>query len=725
MALPMPPPRHGPSRRPLRLLSAAVVAAAAAATVAATVPPRSTSAAAAGYPVPRNVSLGSFHRLPALACDKTAPGTVGGHGRAYTLPSASAGGGRTTIPVDAAVCWSPVEDDAARASATVVPGVVAGGNGSGSGGGDPVVAVTPTAYRSTWTAVERLRNGAPAGRTVRNVDYVALTGGPVVGGGGGDGQLLREGEALRLLTLHRNSISGGVHRKAGTFDVAAVSRITLGLCRQADCVDATAVNVLGARRTDFYSPTSLPLLLYTPDGDGGQAEAVRIDDSDLLSLGRAVVDDPGWLPPAAAPSWRLTAGFTLKAWASYAAAGRSTRKVDALGPPWTFADTAYMGNTSATEVARSGKWLQAVAYVLCAAPVSSFVVDGWRGLCGDDATDAYPAPVNRGGPRLRLAEWTFDPDAGSPRGRPAEQAPLLAPLPPCGDLPPPRGRGVRRPGWLAGRADREVAAAAAAEVALANAISTCAYPVGGGAAGGEEAAAGAPPPLPWEPLQRIKWSPKSKYAPLRATLRLLAERYDRGVWGVPPPPEPASDADITLAIIVVLPEAMALVALLLTTPRWRRKEWTVFLLLWAAGAVSTAGILTLAVEEAGGAAWRAAAVRTELAVRLHSTEQLDAFRPLDRMPLFKTETLLMAARLGYRRRLLVALAAVVTAAYALLSVAVAGVAARRTARAARADRRRHGGGRAAAASAATVPVDGHPMADWVGEGAPAGKGWGW
>lgn len=170
---------------------------------------------------------------------------------------------------------------------------------------------------------------------------------------------------------------------------------------------------------------------------------------------------------------------------------------------------------------------------------------------------------------------------------------------------------------------------------------------------------------------------------------------------------------------------MALVALLLTSPRWRRKEWAVFLLLWAAGAVSTAGILTLAVEEAGGAAWRAAAVRTELAVRLHSTEQLDAFRPLDRMPLFKTETLLMAARLGYRRRLLVALAAVVTAAYALLSVAVAGVAARRTARAARADRRRHGGGRAAAASAATVPVDGHPMADWVGEGAPAGKGWGW
>ncbi|KAK1863809.1 hypothetical protein I4F81_006363 [Pyropia yezoensis] len=222
---------------------------------------------------------------------------------------------------------------------------------------------------------------------------------------------------------------------------------------------------------------------------------------------------------------------------------------------------------------------------------------------------------------------------------------------------------VARPAWLAGRAAREVNPASAAEVALARSISTCAYNVTP-----EDHDA-----FPFKPFTRMKWSAEHTYAPLLAATRELSEGYDRQVWGVEPPAEAASDADIVLSIIVVLPEAIALVALLLSSRgrMWAAADWAAFALIWVAGAVSVGGIITLALEERAGHVWRAAAVRTELTARLHTANGNNHYRHFDRTPLFQVETLLLVARLGYRHRLLRDLAVAMGTLYLLLSAAVA------------------------------------------------------
>lgn len=628
------------------------------------------AAASIPFPAPANQSLGGLYLLPALGCDTSAPGRVGAT-RGFLLQGEGTGA-PSAIPIDSGACWSPVRDAAARRSAEVM----------GAGPAGPLLSLTPRAYWVTSEAVLRARNGVPAGRVVRDVEYEALLAGPVSGGGGGDEQLLREAAALRLLTLQRNSMSGAVHRMLGSFDVAAVSRVTLGLCKNVECKDPSAVNVVGSRRLEYYNSEAIPLLLYTPkNGTGGAMPPllVRMDVEDLLSLGRAVMSDRSWLSAAKAPSWRLRAGLTLYADSVYRTAGKKQAHVEPLGGvPWSRLDTVDLGNTSAAATARSEKWLQAVSYVLCASPLSSFVVTsgGKSRLCGPAADDKPPKPLEGGQSvrQMHSAEWSFDPDQKAHNKRPPEE-PLMPgeELQACQASPErtgnPATQRVPRPAWLAGRADREVNPASAVEVDLARSISTCAYNVSMLSARQER---------PFQTLDRIKWDANSKYTPLLEATRELSESYDRKVWGVEPPPEASSDADIVLSVIVVLPEAIALLALLITTRKWGKRDWAVFLLIWVAGAVSIGGIISLAVEESVGHNWRAASVRTELSVRLHSTENTDNFRHFDKMPLFKIETLLLVASLGYRHRLLRNLAVGLATIYMLLSVVVAVVAFQRT-----------------------------------------------
>lgn len=220
-------------------------------------------------------------------------------------------------------------------------------------------------------------------------------------------------------------------------------------------------------------------------------------------------------------------------------------------------------------------------------------------------------------------------------------------------------------------------------MALGRAISACAHagrppPDGGGggvppANGGGGGGRGRGGHTPNVHLTHLK------YAPVVAEAGRLSQQYDRARWGVEPPAEPATNADITLAIIVVLPEAVALVSLVLTNnPWWSKRDWLAFLLIWAAGGISTAGLITLAVDEADGRRWRAAAERVELSVRLLKGRKSDFSRDLAGMSLYKVETLFLAARLGYRDRLLRGLAIGVTCTYMALSVGVGGLAARQT-----------------------------------------------
>ncbi|KAK1868813.1 hypothetical protein I4F81_011296 [Pyropia yezoensis] len=516
----------------------------------------------------------------------------------------------------------------------------------------------------------------------------------------------------------------------GAYDVAAVARVTLGFCRTRSCADASAANVLGARPHEYYNDTHVGLLTYAGPAGGADVDAstrrhVSVDDEDLLALGRATLADPAWLTAgggANVSSWRLRATLSLRAGSSYDVDGPEAVAAP-LGDEEANAYGVDLGDPTAATVATTSSWLQSVAYVLCAPPRSSFVVAAAdAGLCGPASPRVYPpshAP-DASVPGQHVAHWTFDPDAqaGLP-GRPGRPVPPdTEPLRPChfsalrdgyADAPRPL-----TPAWLAGRGQREINPAAAGEVALGHAISACAHEVDApdeSGDGGPGARLGDGPP-PFVRLGHAADIAPSLYAPVNDELVRLSQQYDQSRWGEHPPAEPATNAAITLAIIVVIPEAMALVALLLTNPRWGRRDWLAFLLIWIAGGVSISGLIALAVDEAAGRRWRGAAERVDVVVPLLAGTPGIPNRRLDRAPLYKVETLLLAARLGYRDRFLRVLAAAVSAAYMVLSVAVAALAVcqtpgRRQRRRERRERRRQlaraGGGGGGGGGIPTAP----------------------
>lgn len=652
------------------------------------------------FPAPANDSLGRFHLLRGLQCDTAAPGRVDGV-RGFLLVGA-AGETPTPVAVGDGTCWSPVTDPVALSSARPI--------WTTAEAGTTTVGVIPSASAATVEAVGELVSAAPVGSFAHHETYRHLP----MGAGGGDGrevgrsQLLREASLLRLLTLQRNSISGAVHRFVGAYDAVAVSRITAGYCRTSGCTDASAVDVLGGRASDTSNGSAVELLAYTPpggwEGDNATRRHVSIDDEDLLALGRATLANPSWLATAAAgadvPSWRLRASFSLTGWSRRDAADSSSQMAIPLGDPWD--DREYpvdLGNPSRATIVGTEKWLQAFSHVLCAAPRFSFVVyTGGISLCGTQLRDTSPTLTDTAASvqRMYSLSWVFDAATdGGGRGGRSDGSPPANPrhpryepvLPQCNfsatrDVVDP-AVSVTRPAWLVGRGGREINPAADAEVSLGRSISACVHDEetfrlkggGGGGAPPQEGVGGAPTIGRRTPGIHLV---DLKYAPVMTEAGRLSQQYDRARWGVEPPVDPATNADITLAIIVVLPEAIALVALVLTNPRWGKRDWLAFLLIWAAGGVSTAGIITLAIDEANGQQWRAAAERVELSVRLHKGTKSDFSRDLSQMPLYKVETLFLAARLGYRDRFLQGLAIGVGCTYMALSVVVGVLAARQT-----------------------------------------------
>ena len=505
-------------------------------------------------------------------------------------------------------------------------------------------------------AVAALRNTDPTGKFVRHVSYEPLL--TARHHDGGRQRLVHEDTITRLLTLQRNSISGAVHRRVGAYDVLAVSRVTVGYCRLKNCTDASAVNVLGSRYRDYYNKTHLPLLTHTDDS--GVQKTISIVDEDLLSLGRAAVADPSWFG-GDNDSWALRAGFNLYASTRLDETGRMQRVVDPLGPRWCRHCVVDMAHPSSATKAYTAKWLQAVAYVFCRPPLSSFVAgDGYQ-LCGQPEGRADPhVAATAGGTAVQAhdAEWTFDPDqrAGRP-DRPAQ--PGATPLPPCAFPDDSAAGGIDwprdRPAWLLGRGSREVNPASADEVALAQSIAACAHPLGA---------------KRFVELRRIKWSPAARYGPAIGVAESLSHRFDGAVWGVEPPDDPTSATNLILALSVVVPAALALVTVLMTGRSWSKRDVAALVLVFVAGLVSSAGLVGLAVVEARAQAWRGASLRNELAVRIHENGNTPVMRHLTHMPLYRVETLYLAARTGYRLNLIVSLASVVLSAYVVLFAAV-------------------------------------------------------
>lgn len=655
----------------------AVVVVVAPAAVMATPAPAATAAGVPlAFPTPTNASLGAFHLLTALQCKTTSQ-------------VAKDDGG-------SAVCVSPITDATARETWEPV-------NGAASSAGTGVTTTEDRAEgevigrRSDWLhwgeQLARLRNFDVAGRIVHGIKLNPML--PEGGGDDGDtasnSQLLQEQAVLRMLTLQRNSMSGSIVRLAGLYDVLAISRVTVGVCQTLECGDLSAINVVGSRKGDYYNDTHLPLLTYTDAS--GVATPISMADEDLLSLGRAAVVDPAWLDPAsstnepaaAADSWAFRAGFTLKATDTVESAGAPPVVTNPLGPEWNAHSMWDPADRSTTASAGREKWLQAVAHVICQPPASSFVTADGDRLCRRNGVDGGDGDANHGTPYktvIHSAFWTWDPDhwVHHSEGRP-DQA-RFSDLPACAFSNTARNWSVQdpvvRPAWLTGHSSRELNPRSPAEVALARSITPCAYPL---AVQTDETAAQASGTVPSlstaEVLPRIMWSPDARYALTREATRALAQRYDRSAWGVAPPPDPASVTVIILAVIVVLPEAIAIIAMLLSTRLWGAREVVALTIISLGGLLSTLGLVSLTIEEAAGARWRGMSVRDELTATLPGWDQVArVYRSLEGAPLVRVQTLYLGARSGYRVQLLAGLTIAVGAVYLALFLAITSVALR-------------------------------------------------
>lgn len=69
-----------------------------------------------------------------------------------------------------------------------------------------------------------------------------------------------------------------------------------------------------------------------------------------------------------------------------------------------------------------------------------------------------------------------------------------------------------------------------------------------------------------------------------------------------------------LAILVIIPEAVALVILSLTTDVWSRVHVAAFVLIATSGFVALSGMASLYATERSGAAWSAALLRVDAAL---------------------------------------------------------------------------------------------------------------
>lgn len=138
------------------------------------------------------------------------------------------------------------------------------------------------------------------------------------------------------------------------------------------------------------------------------------------------------------------------------------------------------------------------------------------------------------------------------------------------------------PAWLVGRGGREINPKSSAEVALGRSIAACAHEVGWTPEG---AGWVVPPPSgggggasAHNHRTQHHHLAALEYTPVVTDAGLLSRQYDRAQLGLEPPGEPAFNADITLAIFVILPEAIVLVTLLLTNALWGQRDWLAFLL---------------------------------------------------------------------------------------------------------------------------------------------------
>jgi len=531
-----------------------------------------------------------------------------------------------------------------RADATVAPVFIARGNGTCRAPVEDAVALRSIRReamdfagdvlvdgRRAWGSGLRYEGGGDPSEIFAvktNVEQL-LSAGDDSGG-----SVFHEASIARLLTLQRNTIQGGLLRATGAYDVAAVFRVTSGLCLDWACQVVAAVDRTASSYKRFNETTNAISLVMFQTHANGSRSPVPMMDAGLLSLGRAVMADLSWQDPTGRGQEPLLSRLSLRV-------APSSREGDVLPP--------MLRNLTVVRAPSRSRWAQVVAYVLCAPPVGSFVRDPQ--LCVGmpaplsqppdpswfEGKQAFAYRSRRVTGRGRVASWMMYRAA---RGE-ANDAPTADPA----DLDPGTTL-IRRPEWLAGLGSREVARDSPDEIALAKRIS-----------------------VKWVPHRY--WPTHRAFAnrePVSAKAIALSQDYDQTLFSTAPPDPPATDSELLLAVIVVAPELVALVVVLITTSTWRRRDLVVLAFVFGTGLVSMAGIWALLHREMRGAVWRAAGVRDTLTLAFPGEAGAASMVGEE---VTRIETLFLTARTGYRVDLLRKITLGMSATYVVASSVVA------------------------------------------------------
>ncbi|GAB0493919.1 hypothetical protein MMPV_005206 [Pyropia vietnamensis] len=613
-------------------------------------------------PLP-GVSRGRLHNLPALQCrlHPTTPGGVSPDPDAVTDPygrggtgwvlRANASASDVVIPYGAGTCATPL-DDAAQLEFLAAPDEM--NDEWFSTVGSNVASGGDTGAEFEWAAYgEQARLNFAALRNDKGSSGVASAEffRPHPCGSAGEHiGLVCADEVARMLTVHRNQDVGTVQRHRGLFDVLSVSRVTNGVVLDRHGLVVAAQD----RVSDAAGYDGVAVVMYTTRDN--HTRPVLIGEAALLSLGRALMVDPSWLGASFPGGINVTVLHHMI---------RYNRLL--YTDVWPVRHNSRITNASS-------RWLARIESILCLPSSTSFVVDD--GLChGVEEPQPSGRGVLRAGghsvaDRLGVGrlEYPEAPEIGSLwRIEPAQQA-VSAPACSSFDAVYENAQ-LQQPIWLLGRGSRELhqtGPRAETEVGLARRLTSCAY----------------------NGTRRDLISSQSYVRDTSALIVDLSQRYRRDLFRVDPPADPVSDGAIILAVLVVVPEAVAVILLILqrrSRPHrrvhWRCRKMLTLALVLLAGAIALAGVGYLDREEQAGHEWRAASVRTCTRIQVNTTEQKYVpWRSTDyrgRLSLH-SESLIIVARTGYRphvtRRLLVGsiIAYVLLAVAGLAHVVVAG-----------------------------------------------------
>lgn len=493
---------------------------------------------------------------------------------------------------------------------------------------------------------------------------------------GGEGGLVREESAVNVLTLLRNSMQGGVARHIGKYDVIGYTRVSAGVCGTDACEDVTAVDTTGAQTcgavcVEGSGCSCQGTTVLTTVGPDGEERSISMQQHRYLSLGRGLLAQTDWLGEHRG-IWNLTALLQL-----YSGWDSPDGKRPQLRQPAMARMIASLSGVRGTLIPKdltgdgffprlantTTTWPQLLAGVVCMDPIQSFVRD--RTLClGMPASKQFFESATLVGRRFFGKGNAFAMTSGWAKWRVFTLALVTPPInaTPAIFQRSPYERASMGPAVepLAAYGLREVHSASPNERAVAASIRRR---------------------LLYLPSRRGEFvtSPESSYH-LMATrlhdsaqkdIERLSSAYDRSTFDVDEPPEPATAQDVVLAVLVILPEATAMVVALLATRTWGRRECVAVGMIFAVGLASLSALISLAVTERRGADWRVSSERTALGARfpvgIDNTTFADVRSVLTGTELAYAETYLIAARTGYHPTLLLWLAVGFFAAYVVVS----------------------------------------------------------